>query len=165
MQSHEVLRKAAEGVGVKALAAELRLSPALIYKWCQESDPDDPDKSGARNPLDRIKDIIETTNNKSLVNWICKEAGGFFVPNPTPARSPMRLELLNETQKLVREFSHLLMTVTKSIEDDGFIDGPEADRIRESWELLKSSAEQFSVAGEQGFYSADAAANDGEDEE
>ena len=38
MRSNEVLREAAEIVGVKALASELRLSPALIYKWCQEGD-------------------------------------------------------------------------------------------------------------------------------
>ena len=37
MLSHEVLRRAAEPIGVKALAAKLRLSPAMVYKWCQES--------------------------------------------------------------------------------------------------------------------------------
>ncbi len=30
MHSHEMLREAADGIGVKALAAKLRLSPALI---------------------------------------------------------------------------------------------------------------------------------------
>jgi len=48
MRSHEVLERAADTIGVTMLASKLRLSSALIYKWCQESDPDDPDASGAR---------------------------------------------------------------------------------------------------------------------
>src|SRR5262249_36655067 len=78
MQSHEVLREAAEKVGVKALAAELKLSPALIYKWCEEADPTDPDASGARNPLDRVRDIVRLTGHIEVVSWLCEQADGFF---------------------------------------------------------------------------------------
>ncbi|NOT00426.1 MAG: helix-turn-helix domain-containing protein [Phycisphaerales bacterium] len=152
MKSHEVLKLAAEGVGVKALAAELKLSPALVYKWCQESSRDEIDASGAINPLDRLAEIVRITENKAVVSWLCHEAGGYFVSNPTPATKPARQELLAETQKLVHEFSQLLTTVTRSIENDGYIDGREADRIRASWEHLKSTAEAFSVASEQGLY-------------
>src|SRR5437773_2526873 len=67
MQSYEVLREAAEKVGVKALAAELHLSPALIYKWCEPPDIDDPDASGARNPLDRLRDIVRLTGHVAVV--------------------------------------------------------------------------------------------------
>ena len=153
MQSYEVLREAADGIGVKALAKALRLSPALIYKWCQESSRSDPDASGARNPLDRLADVVRATGSRKVVNWLCHEADGFFVSNPRMTRKPLRLELLNETQKLVEEFSRLLLTVTRSIENDGLIDGPEADQIREAWERLKTSAEAFTVACEQGIYS------------
>ena len=52
----------------------------------------------------------------------------------------------------MEEFSQLLLTVTRSVEDDGAIDPSEADRIRRSWEQLKSSAEAFAVACEQGLY-------------
>ncbi len=155
MQSYEVLREAAESVGVKALAAELRLSPALVYKWCQQTSRDDPDAGGARNPLDRLAEIVELTGSRQVVNWLCHEADGFFVSNPTCDRELLRVELLNETQNLVKEFSQLLFTVTKSIEDDGFIDGQEADRIRQAWERLKSSAEGFTVACERGLYGSD----------
>ena len=153
MQSHEVLREAAETVGVKALAGELRLSPALVYKWCQQADRNDPDASGARNPLDRLADIVRFTGSPAVVNWICHEAGGFFVANPRCDREMLRVELLGETQRLVQEFSRLLLTVTRSIEDDGCIDAHEAERIRRSWEQLKSSAEQFTTACERGLYS------------
>ncbi|MBI5863930.1 MAG: helix-turn-helix domain-containing protein, partial [Planctomycetes bacterium] len=82
MKSYEVMREASERVGVKALAAKLGLSTAMVYKWCQESPKDDPDSSGARNPLDRMKEIYEITQEPRLINWLCNHAGGFFVQNP-----------------------------------------------------------------------------------
>ncbi len=152
MRSYEVLRESVDEIGVKALAGALRLSPALIYKWCQESSQDDPDASGARNPLDRLADIVKATRSTDVVNWLCHEAGGFFVSNPAPPDSDIQTELLMTTQRLVQEFSQLLITVTKSIEDDGEVDAAEADRIRQAWERLKSSAEAFTVACERGLY-------------
>ena len=152
MRSHEMLRKAADGVGVKALAAELRLSPALIYKWCQESDPNDPDASGARNPLDRLADVVRVTGDRDVVNWLCHESGGFFVPNPPQHTDDVSTELLLNTQRLVKRFSQLLLTVTRSIEDDGEIEPSEADQIREAWEALKATVEEFTVACERGVY-------------
>lgn len=154
MRSYEVLKRAADGIGVKALAAELKLSSAMVYKWCQESNRDDPDASGARNPLDRLADVVRATGSVEVVNWLCHEAGGFYVKNPDPPREPLSLEMLAETQKLVEEFSRLLSAVTQSIEDDGYIEGDEAEHIRSSWEQLKSSAEGFTVACEQGLYSS-----------
>jgi len=152
MRSYEVLRRAADKVGVKALAAELRLSAALVYKWCQEWDPNDPDAGGARNPLDRLADIVRITGDRGAVDWLCHQAGGFFVPNPTAHPPDVSKELLVNTQRLVREFSELLVTVTSSIEDDGAITPHEADRIRNEWELFKSIVEAFTVACERGVF-------------
>ena len=152
MRSHEVLKRAADPVGVKALASELRLSSALVYKWCQESDPNDPDASGARNPLDRLADIVRFTGDREVVNWLCHEAAGFFVSNPAEPPTRVSRELLVNTQRLVKEFSQLLLTVTKSIEDDGEIEPREADRIREAWETFKGTVEAFTVACERGMF-------------
>lgn len=154
MKSNEVLREAAEIVGVKALASELKLSPALIYKWCQEADADDPDMSGARNPLDRLRDIIELTGHVGVVSWLCHEAGGFFVHNPEAKCKHIDHDLLQSTQHLVKAFSHLLNEVSDSVADDGAIEAEEADRIRAGWERLKTTAETFVVACERGVYRA-----------
>lgn len=156
MRSDEILKRAAEGVGVKALAAELRLSPAMVYKWCQESDPDDPDSSGARNPLDRLADIVRLTKDHRVLGWLCRESNGFFVSNPLEKVDDVARELLINTQRLVKEFSQLLLTVTKSIEDDGQIEPAEADRIRDAWEPFKATVEAFTLACERGlFYTSD----------
>ena len=152
MRSWEVLKEAADEIGVKALAAQLKLSPALVYKWCQESTKEDPDASGARNPLDRLAEIVDATSSTPVVNWLCHEAGGFFVRNPRHPSEDPETELLKSTQQLVMEFSELLSTVTRSIEDDGQIEDCEADSIRHKWEQLKSHAEGFVVACEAGCY-------------
>ncbi len=152
MQSHEVLKRAADVIGVKALAGKLRLSSAMIYKWCQESDPNDPDASGARNPLDRLSDIVHATGDPEVVNWLCHETNGFYVANPPYEPPDVSAELLANTQRLVKEFSQLLLTVTRSIEDDGEIEPAEADRIRDAWEVFKGTVESFTVACERGVY-------------
>ena len=127
-------------------------SPALVYKWCQESSRDDPESSGARNPLDRLAEIVQATGDVGVVKWLCHETGGFFVHNPIPHEGSGEVELLHRTQILVKKFSELLLTVTQSIEDDGQIESREADLIRHKWETLKTTTESFVVACETGCY-------------
>jgi len=152
MHSHEVIREAAEKIGVKALAAELRLSPALIYKWCEEAEIDDPEASGARNPLDRVREIVRATGHVPVVSWLCHEADGFFVHNPEADCQKIDEDLLQSTQHLVQTFSKLLTEVSGSVANDGAIDPDESDRIRRGWERLKTTAETFTVACERGVY-------------
>lgn len=150
--SYQVLKQAAEKVGVKALAAQLKLSPALVYKWCQPHDPTDPDSSGARNPLDRLAEIVEATGDLEVVNWLCHQAGGFFAPNPEVSADHFGTDLLMGTQQLVKEFSDMLEEISRSIADDGAIVSREAMRIRRHWEALKRVAECFVVSGEAGLF-------------
>jgi len=151
-RSDEVIKKAADTVGVKALAAELKLSQALVYKWCQEHDTSDPDSSGARNPLDRLAQMYHLTGDMDLVNWLCHEAGGFFCPNPSAKVEDPSTELLMGTQQLVKEFSDMLEEVSRSIANDGLIEPAEAQRIRRHWETLKRVSERFVVSAERGVF-------------
>ncbi len=154
MQSYEVLREAADEVGVKVLASELRVSPALVYKWCQSPAGDDADASGARNPLDRLADIYRVTRCADVVSWLCHEADGFFAPNPRVKPTALDAEALQATQRLVGEFGELLHQVSRSLADDDQISPDEADRIRGHWEKLKGTAETFVVACERGQFGA-----------
>ncbi len=150
MHSYEVLREAADEVGVKVLANALRVSPALVYKWCQPTSEDDADASGARNPLDRLADVIRVTRHTEVAAWLCHEAGGFFARNAEVDRDALDVEVLQATQGLVGEFSELLRQVSRSLSDDERISPDEADRIRRHWEKLKTTAETFVVACERG---------------
>jgi hypothetical protein len=154
MKSHEIIRQAVEEQGVKAVAAALKISPALVYKWCEPAaEQDDPDQSGTKNPLDRVRELYSKTRDIHLVRWLCNEAGGFYVPNPAPELRKSRDEsIFSETKQMVREFSELLQAVTESVEDDSKIDRDEADSIRQKWEDLKACVEHFVVGCEKGHY-------------
>src|SRR3954463_11212205 len=140
MKSYEVIRNAVDEPGVKAVAAALRVSPALVYKWCEPpADSDDPDQSGAKNPLDRVREMYLLTKDIRLIRWLCNEAGGFYVANPVPdIRKSLDESIFGETRSMVRDFSELLEAVTESVEDDANIDPDEADEIRQKWEDLKA---------------------------
>lgn len=153
MESWDVLREATESVGVKAVAAQLQLSSALVYKWCQEPPSHGPEGSGALNPLDRVKRLYQLTQDPRIINWLCSAAGGFFVQNPQQEPSAAEEQLLGTTQHVVRDFGQLLTDISRSIENDGVITTSEAETIRQAWEKLKSQAERFVVACERGMYS------------
>src|SRR5215475_11015716 len=131
MKSYEVIRTAVDEPGVKSVAAALKVSPALIYKWCEPpAEQDDPDGSGAKNPLDRVREMYLLTKDIRLIRWLCNEAGGFFVANPVPdlRKSPDET-IFDETRTMVREFSELLDAVTESLEGDNKVDADESDKI------------------------------------
>ena len=154
MKSYDVIRQAVDEQGVKAVAAALKVSPALVYKWCEPpAEADDADQSVAKNPLDRVRELFHKTRDIHLVRWLCNEAGGFYVPNPhSDAKKSREESIFGETKDMVREFSELLNTVTESVEDDSMIDCDEADKIRQRWEDLKACVEHFVVGCEKGFF-------------
>jgi hypothetical protein len=154
MKSHEIIRNAMEEPGVKAVAAALRVSPALVYKWCEPpADTEEPDQSGAKNPLDRVREMFALTKDIRLVRWLCNEAGGYFCANPeVDPKHSVEMSVFSETRLMVREFSELLDSVTESMEDDPGIDLGEAELIRQKWEDLKACLERFVAGCEKGCY-------------
>lgn len=150
MKSWEILREAVDRIGAKVIAARLRVSTALVYKWCQPPAGEDGNASGAFNPLDRLQVIFETTRDPRLINWVCRRAGGFFVENPATAPAHPDLHLLDSTQRLVEEFGRLLSAVSRGVANDGEINPDEAKHIRECWESLKGKAEAFVTSCERG---------------
>ena len=160
MKSYDVIREAVDEPGVKAVAAALKVSPALVYKWCEPpADEGDPDQSGAKNPLDRVREMYTLTRDIRLVRWLCNQAGGFYVTNPAvPAghrkdgSAVVAGGVFTSSQTMVREFSELLDAVTSSAGDDAVIEPAEADLIRGKWEDLKACVEAFVVDCERGTY-------------
>lgn len=149
MRSDEVLREVIHNHGVKAVAADMRLSTSLLYKWCQPKE--DPDASGADNPLDRLQRLVEITSDTRPVHWLCQACKGFFVENPSAGRNE-ETAVLEATQKLLAEFSEMLGAVSSGYQDDRSIDQQEAQKIRKEWEDLKTLAEQFVTACERGVF-------------
>lgn len=146
MDSHEVLRQAIEPIGAKQAAHHLRVSSSLVYKWCEE------DTSGARNPLDRIQALIDCTGSKKPIEWLCRQAGGYFVADPEIELKDFDAEYLAHTQRMLQNFSELLRVISTSMTNDGKVDEEEAEGIRQQWEELKGYAETFVTACERGLF-------------
>jgi hypothetical protein len=149
MESYEVLKKSVSGVGVKSVASDMKLSSALVYRWCEASNT--PDASGAKNPLDRVAALCDLTGDREPIKWLCRQVDGFFVEN-TEADEEYCGAVFEATQKMLKEFSDVLRSVTNGMRDDGKIDCSEAEQLRNEWEDLKSIAESFVAACERGEY-------------
>ncbi len=145
MQSHELLREVIQKTSAKQVSSDLNLSLSMIYKWAE---PDEGDGSGAVNPLDRIEQLLRTTNDKRLVQWICERAGGFFILNPR-TNKPHPDFLIPATNEIVQEFADLLSVIAIAAGDNQ-ITPKEAKTIRARWEELKSVTEGFVACCEQG---------------
>ena len=152
MKSSEVIHNAVESVGVKKVAAAMNVSTSLVYKWCEgQGRPADEDAGGALNPLDRVAALWDCTRDIDLVDWLCQRAGGTFVPNPFRDRE-IDAEYVERTQRIIRDFSELLSTLSQAMINDGRVDPREAEDIRRHWQKLKQHGESFVLACEEGQY-------------
>mgnify|MGYP003333125331 FL=1 len=149
MEPHELMKDVLKRTSAKQIAADLGLSLSLIYKWTEE-----PMKEGGTSgsPLDRIRDLVRSTRDPHIPQWICEEAGGFFIRNPKTL--PPNRPLIPLTNDIVQEFADMLATIAQS-SADSVITKDEAKRIRARWEELKSVTEGFVHAAEEGAFSVE----------
>ncbi|HTJ78754.1 MAG TPA: phage regulatory CII family protein [Rariglobus sp.] len=145
MHSHEVLKEVLKQTSAKQIAADMGLSLSLIYKWAEP--PSDDAGSGANNPLDRIEQLIKSTHDRRIAQWVCEQAGGFFIANPETAVSTS--SLIPFTNSIVKEFADMLAVIATAASDSK-ITKEEARQIRRRWEELKSVTEGFVHSSEQG---------------
>lgn len=140
MKSHEVLKETVDTLGAKKVAADLGISLSLLYKWSEPTD-----ESGAQNPLDRVAQLSKITNDPRCVMWLCQQMNGVYVKNPASLGG--KSDVLRATQRLLKEFSDVLMAVSLAWEDSR-VTTAEAEKIRAEWDELKSIAETFVLSCE-----------------
>ena len=145
MQSHEVMKEVLKKTSAKQIAADMGLSLSLIYKWAEPTEDDSG--SGASSPLDRVGQLVRVTNDTKIPQWVCEQAGGFFIRNPQ--NLPPTQPLIPFTNDIVQEFADMLATIAKSSADN-VISADEAKTIRRRWEELKTVTEGFVHAAESG---------------
>ena len=145
MESHDVLRQALRKTTPKAVAAELGVSLSLVYKWAEK--PTD-EISRSHNPLDRLLQIIRLSGDTTIVDWLCQKQGGHFVKDPDVSGHQID-HVLPATQEIIGQFSDLLTRISKAATDHS-VTAQEADEIRQCWDKLKSYAEAFVRACENG---------------
>lgn len=145
MKSHEVLKNAFDQSSPKAIASELGVSLSLVYKWAQEQSESG---SGSRNPLDRIVKLYDHTQHDAIIEWLCEQCDGYYVANPE-STTEQDYKVLPATHEIVGQFSTMLERISQAAIDNS-ITPDEAQEIRQSWDKLKSYAEGFVRACEQG---------------
>ena len=144
MESHEILREVFQKTSPKHAAGELGLSLSMVYKWAEPPG----EKSGAANPLDRVAKLVRCSGDERIVQWLCQQAGGFFIKNPKTGR-PHPAFLVPAMNNVVQDFADLLGVMANSAHDNRITD-QEAKTIRARWEELKSVAEEFVHCCEEG---------------
>jgi hypothetical protein len=152
MESHELLSQCFKKQGVKHCATELGLSAPLLYKWCEPNKG--TDDSGAMNPLDRVAQIVRLTGDRSPIDWLCAQAGGVFVADTSMTQKSSLPNMIQQTHKILKEFSDLIDVISKGMNNDGRIDPSESTRIRKEWQEMKTIVESFVLACEKGVYGA-----------
>ncbi len=145
MHAHEVMRDVLKKTSAKQISAEMGLSLSLIYKWAEP--PEDDSGSGASSPLDRVGQLIKITQDVRIAQWVCEQAGGFYIRNPE--NLPPHQPLIPITNDIVQEFADMLATIAQSSADN-VISKDEAKTIRRRWEELKTVTEGFVRAAESG---------------
>jgi hypothetical protein len=146
MESHEVIREVLKKTSAKQVASDLQLSLSLIYKWAELPEGD---ATGANNPLDRVGQLIRSTKDARIAQWVAEQAGGFYIRNPQ--NLPPNQALVPLTNGIVQEFADMLATIAIS-SSDSVITKEEAKKIRARWEELKSVTEGFVHAAEAGTF-------------
>jgi len=110
MHAHEVMREVLKKTSAKQIAAEMGLSLSLIYKWAEP--PEDDSGSGASSPLDRVGQLIKITGDVRLAQWVCEQAGGFYIRNPE--NLPPHQALIPITNDIVQDFAIVASISAKS---------------------------------------------------
>ncbi len=145
MESYEVLRRTLQKTTPKAVAAELGVSLSLVYKWAEQ--PTDFN-GGNKNPLARLLQIIELSEDNGIVDWLCRKRGGHFVKDPDVTRERIP-DLTPATQEIIGHFANMLSEISRAANDQS-VTTDEAKEIREVWDKLKSYAEGFVRSCENG---------------
>ena len=151
MKAHEILRLVIQQYGVKKLAAELKLSRPLLYKWME---PCGGTESGLTNPLDRILTLYLITRDVRLIQWLCAQADGFFVANPVaaPLATKAKMEKLDLTQAeavVLRDEAELLSSLAELLAEKE-LSRVKVSRLRARWEQCKADTERLVRALEGG---------------
>ena len=148
MESHELLKELLKDTSAKQVCADMGLSLSLIYKWAEP--PVDDSGSGSSNPLDRVKQLIDSTGDDRVARWVAQQAGGFFIKTPGAMRESE--DLVPATNDIVQQFANMLGVIAAAASDQDITE-TEAKHIRAQWEGLKSVTEGFVQAAEAGNFS------------
>jgi len=145
--SDGILRKAAEGINIKELAADLgkvegkdTLSVSYIYQQLRGD-------TKIKNILERCRVWLKHDKSGTILQWLCNENEGYFVKRISNKKCSNQV-----VAKLMKEFAEVISTIADALLD-GKVSMTEYKNLRKEWQDVQSIMEGFLDACEKGEYS------------
>lgn len=142
--SPELLRLIFKAKGCKRIAADMKVSRSLVEKWARTRGDG---RSFELSPLDRMLTLLVVTGDVRLVQWLCAQAGGYFVANP-PVKSWRTANLLPVESRVMAENLQLLAALAKTLGHR--VSRSETRSLRMQWEQCKADMEGLVASCEWG---------------
>ncbi len=137
------------------VADDLHLSGRLVRMWCSPpSTIDDPDQSGARNPLDRLETIITTIAKIDPdrayvpIEWLCARFG-FMPPVKMPASNTSDKELMQAILTYNKEFGETSQKLAEVLKDNKVSKAELKELSKECMEAVQAVMGLLAVIGER----------------
>ncbi len=137
-ESSDILKETTGELGVKAVAGHLKVSPQTVYKWIESKEG-----SGTRNPLDRVRDIVDVTGNMSPVHWLCQSYSGSFVLDKPTEEDFSLQKYLEYHANITKKMSDLSAVMFGAIIGEQRIDQDEYEEIRDAWSDVQNLLNSF----------------------
>ncbi len=152
MDTRKVLKEALKGCDRKAVAEILEIHIGSLNNMVAGELPYLP-KGNTQNFLDRVYNFIdityETTGKMTVLEALAEEFGFMLIKNPMVHATD--LPAFSKISEILKDFSSTVEEISKSTQD-GIIENYEAVKIRERWEIMKRTTEEFVLSCETGSY-------------
>lgn len=135
-----ILRDALKGVSVPST---LKMSDR---RWYQMKDTKDPNDDFLTQTIEAMK----ASSNSIILDHICEEAGGCFVPYEEGGKKSRNVHM--DLSNMLKEVSDVWTVCAKSLDDDGEIDINEAVSIRKEAKEAMAAITSFLDNLEAGRY-------------
>ena len=143
MDSRALIRDLMDHGDSAVIAQQAHTSVSMLRKWTERGD------HARTNPIEHLSGLYRATGDRRLLDQLCAEADGTFVPNPPPRPAPHGEKLGCAMGRLHRASDELDLIYAAGEEHDGFTPEQVA-RARERVEHLKATLESFQRSLEAG---------------
>jgi hypothetical protein len=138
----QTVRKVTGRGNSKAIAEACHVSQSTVNKWGETGE------QHRTNPLELFLNLYRSTQDRRLVDCVCRAAGGFFVTNP-PATLPNNVETLHQAIDQWHRAKIRVEAVLVEIDLAGQATPKLKQRLRKRVERFKSVQEGLVLALEQ----------------
>ena len=143
MDSRDLIRDLLDHGDVTDIARQAHTSRSMLHKWHQRGD------HARTNPIEHLGGLYRATGDRRLLDALCAEADGTFVPNPPPRPGLDGENLSRAMARFHRAYDELDLLYAAGEEHDGFT-AEQVARARERVEHLKATLENLQRSLEAG---------------